>query len=835
MSDQPATNQQAPPREMILRTCRALFEPGQVAELRVIGAGNRDGNIAAGWFNDFDAIAAAALREEQRGAEGLYVTLNPVNRACFARSPNEAKPYQKTTTKDSEIIARTWLPIDIDPVRPTKVSSSEEEVAAARNKAREIIDQLERVRGWPKGLRGFSSNGYHLLYRIDFANDRGPGALVEKAIKALSEQFSDNAVKVDTTVWNAARIWKLWGTLSRKGASIEERPHRRSYMLPWRNEGTEFYPTLEDVQLVPLELVESLAGDSMQRRPPAPGSPQSRSGFVRDFDLDAFIARNAIKVSREEPWDGTGKRYILEACVFDPTHVGTGAALGRTPSGAIFYRCQHNSCSGRKWADVRRLFEPSKGQGRRKPGTSPSEVAKETDNPWELARSFLKEVFQAEDGNITIRNHIETWYEFDAREGCYKVLSAADLKSSVTSWLSDKVQKITRSLVGDVIHCVGVNVNVPGTEPLPVWCEVGLGESQPWARVEKSRRKWLCMKNGVLDLEAVVAGKEKEDCIFESPPEWLNIIKLGYDFDPTATCGRWLRFINEILEDDEDRIAILQEAFGYCLWDTTELETFFVFIGSGANGKSTTLNILEKMLDTRNCEALSPTDIDDKVMVLRLRNKLANICSDMDDMDKIGERMIKKIASGETLVGNPKFKDTVDWKSSVKLFFATNMLPRFVDITQGIWRRAVIIPFDVRITNEQKDTQLLTKLEAELPGIFNWAIQGMMRLIKNREFSESLECQRTHKEYRRLCFPILSFLDEETITGIEESVSTDVLYQKYCEWCKENGLSKPKPLHMFGRDVKEFRPTTRKERITGQERKTMITGIGLRIKEMLGQ
>lgn len=817
-------------RESILRTCRAMFAEGQVIELRALGLNGRDNHSAAGWFNDFDALAAAAESAEAQQAEGIYVTLNPVHAACLARSPNKLKPFQRITSSDREIERRQWLPIDLDPVRPSKISSSKGEIELAHAKALDITAWLEGECGWPRGLRAFSSNGIHLLYRIDLAADEPEKILIRRCVNALSEKFSDAAVKIDTTVFNAARIWKLWGTVSRKGASIADRPHRRSFLLPDQNGN---YPVFSDVECLAADQLAALA--ELHKEPERGRSSSSGTAKAKDFDLGAFIERHKIAVARDEPWDGTGRRFILEQCIFDASHTGSAAVLGRSPSGAVFYKCQHDSCASRRWIDVKEHFEPSKGRGGEgsKKGAkkaTPSAPRDSGDDAWGLARDFLRDCYQTPEGEVLLRRHRDYFFRYRPEAGVYEEVSLDTIKTQVTIWVSEFLEKTTVRAIHDVIHCIGANVTVPDNHDLPLWAEMSLGEYQPYARFNMQPRRWISMKNGILDIDALLAGKPAEKCVHNPSSKWLNTVKLEYDFDVDASCNRWQQFLDEIMEEDEERIAIIQEAFGYCLWDSTELERFFILVGSGQNGKSTMMNILEAMLGRANVSFLSPSELEDRFMRAELYGKLANICTDMDDVDRFSEKLIKKICSGETIIADRKFRKGVQWQPRTKLFFATNVLPRFVDITQGIWRRAIIVPFDVQIPNSRKDTRLLGKLKEELPGIFLWSVQGMIRLLRDREFTYSLECDRVHREYKRQCFPILTFLDEETELDEEGSITMKDLYQSYKAWCSEHGLTKPKPLHMFARDVYEFRKSVRKERVRDDdgEKATRLAGLYLK-------
>ncbi len=209
----------------IARTLEVLFEPGKVVELRAF----KDRTTVSGYFDDFEELAEQAAKLDSRGF-AVYVTLNPVREALLARSQNRVKSHPKATTSDVDIVARRWLPVDFDPVRPADVSSTALEKQAALWRARETRDYLTE-QGWPEPVVGNSGNGAHLLYRIDLPNDQESLELVKGVLEALSFKFSDEAVEVDTTTCNAARIWKLYGTTARKGDDTVERPHRVSGLL----------------------------------------------------------------------------------------------------------------------------------------------------------------------------------------------------------------------------------------------------------------------------------------------------------------------------------------------------------------------------------------------------------------------------------------------------------------------------------------------------------------------------------------------------------------------------------------------------------------------------
>ncbi|MGA2185795.1 MAG: hypothetical protein ABSH47_22480, partial [Bryobacteraceae bacterium] len=129
---------------------------------------------------------------------------------------------------DADITKRRWLPIDLDPVRPSGISSTDQEHSLAVERAIQMREAL-RQEGWPDPIVGDSGNGAHLLYRVELPT--GDDELVKKCLQALARRFDDDQVKVDQKVFNPARIWKLYGTVSRKGDNVAERPHRLARIL----------------------------------------------------------------------------------------------------------------------------------------------------------------------------------------------------------------------------------------------------------------------------------------------------------------------------------------------------------------------------------------------------------------------------------------------------------------------------------------------------------------------------------------------------------------------------------------------------------------------------
>jgi hypothetical protein len=215
----------------IIRFLDLVGEPKQVIELRLLKVQLQRQRIPvtiSGYFTDHDALAKEAVKYSLT-AQGTYITLNPINSALLARSANRVRVASKDCplTTDSDVTRRRWLPIDFDPVRPAGISSTLEEHTGAIERAKQVRDALH-VEGWPDPILADSGNGGHLLYRIDLPSD---DTLVKQCLDALAFRFDDERVKIDRAVFNPSRIWKLYGTLSRKGDPLPDRPHRLAHIL----------------------------------------------------------------------------------------------------------------------------------------------------------------------------------------------------------------------------------------------------------------------------------------------------------------------------------------------------------------------------------------------------------------------------------------------------------------------------------------------------------------------------------------------------------------------------------------------------------------------------
>jgi hypothetical protein len=330
-----------------------IGRPGQVIEVRAL----TDQNTHSGYFNDFDALERSVEPlDADTSVHGIYVTLNEVNPALLSRRANRIKMRlgkKDSTTSDADILRRCWLPIDIDPLRPSGVSSTDEEHTLALAKAEEIACWITGL-GFPEPIRADSGNGAHLLYRIDLPNDDGATALVKSCLATLDALFSDERVSVDTANFNAARIWKLYGTVSRKGDNTPERPHRRSRSIS----------TPDLLQVVTVEQLRELASRLPTEALAQTILPVEAKGYKKIFNLPDWLHEHGIAVKSEKPY-ANGRLYVLDQCPFSSAHKD-GAFAIQFSNSAVFAGCKHSSCGGgtQRWQELRERYEPDRAAKR---------------------------------------------------------------------------------------------------------------------------------------------------------------------------------------------------------------------------------------------------------------------------------------------------------------------------------------------------------------------------------------------------------------------------------------------------------------------------------------
>ena len=220
-------------------------------------------------------------------------------------------------------------------------------------------------------------------------------------------------------------------------------------------------------------------------------------------------------------------------------------------------------------------------------------------------------------------------------------------------------------------------------------------------------------------------------------------MRVPVNFDEAADCPRTRQFLDEILLGDELGISTLQEFMGYCLTGETRAEKALALIGPGANGKSVLLRLLRALCGPMNVSSVGLSSLQGRFSSFSLVGKLVNISAENELRGSLNTELFKLIVSGEPLQVEKKFKQSFAFSPYCKLVLAMNSLPYTDDTTAGFSRRLLIVPCRRIFTPQEADRHLIDKLLVELPGVLNFALEGLRRLRENDYlFTESPVNQR---------------------------------------------------------------------------------------------
>jgi P4 family phage/plasmid primase-like protien len=296
---------------------------------------------------------------------------------------------------------------------------------------------------------------------------------------------------------------------------------------------------------------------------------------------------------------------------------------------------------------------------------------------------------------------------------------------------------------------------------------------------------FLTVRNGILPLSAVLRGDQSEP--LPHSDSYFSTASLPYASQPGATSEAWQSVLSDVQPDPEVR-ALIQEWFGYNLIQDTSMEKFVLLQGNGGDGKSVLCLVLRELLGRENCSAVSLEGFDARrpFQLASTMGKLANIVEDVNHIEKAQEGLLKDFVSGGTVQVEEKYGAPYPMEASARVTFSCNNLPRFTDRSGGLWRRLILIPFPKSIPLDKQDRRLKLRTfwEPELPGIFNWAVEGLLRLRANGNFTIPKAVKDATDGYALEMNPARQFvLDCYEADPTAEPILLQDVFNKYRAWC----------------------------------------------------
>ncbi len=309
-------------------------------------------------------------------------------------------------------------------------------------------------------------------------------------------------------------------------------------------------------------------------------------------------------------------------------------------------------------------------------------------------------------------------------------------------------------------------------------------------RKEINQTKYLNFKNCLFDLDNL-----------EPLPHTSKVyttIQFPIKYNPEARCPGINNFLNDILS--VDGVRIVKEMMAYCLINENKLGKAFMLNGTGANGKTVVLNILNALLSEDNISHYSlQTLSDDKFATAYLYGKLANVCSDIPSKPIEEDSIFKALATEDTITAAKKHGQPFSFKFGGKMIFSSNEIPRHFGSDFSWARRWILVDFKKTIPDDKIDRNLSAKLttESELSGLLNELLPILFELQSSGCYSIQKNIMDTAKDYKNKSDSVGAFIDIGLIHGVNGYTTKPIFKEYYLKYCDINYLKPMSDRIMF--------------------------------------
>lgn len=278
----------------------------------------------------------------------------------------------------------------------------------------------------------------------------------------------------------------------------------------------------------------------------------------------------------------------------------------------------------------------------------------------------------------------------------------------------------------------------------------------------------------------------KDGSFTDFTPQIVVTNKIPWPYNPAAHSDLLDHTLDRLACNDPEVRALLEEMVGYCLYRRNELGKAFILIGDKSNGKSTFLHVVKNMLGDRNIAALDLKELGDRFKTAELFGRLANIGDDIGDEFIANASVFKKLVTGDRVNVERKGQDPFEFNNYAKFLFSANNIPRMKDKTGAVQRRLVIVPFDAKFTSNDPDFRPFVKDELceqePMEYLILLGLNALRRVLLHAQFTTSTRVQGQLDEYEENNNPIIGFIKEIGLDGIENE-PTKTVYRKYKEYC----------------------------------------------------
>lgn len=447
--------------------------------------------------------------------------------------------------------------------------------------------------------------------------------------------------------------------------------------------------------------------------------------------------------------------------------------------------------------------------------------------PLDVARVVLAELVQ--DGQTLLRRWRGGWWRWSGthwaeaepeavRKYLYLRTERATYMAPVKGGeLERKPWAPSKGKIDQLADALAAPTLLPADVEAPSWLDTG----EPGAGI-------VACRNGLVD----VLTQE----LHPPTPRYFCTSSVPFDYDRRAAAPKaWLAFLRTLWPDAEDgsvaqEIDALQEWFGYVLSGRMDLQKILLVVGPPRSGKSTIARVLQGLMGKSNVAHPTLASLATNFGLAPLLGRPLAIVGDArlqaQGQETVVERLLS-ISGEDSLTVDRKNRDAWHGRIPSRLMVVSNELPRFGDASGAIAARFVVLTLQETFLGRE-DIGLGARLDAELPGILRWALDGIGRLHRRGRFTEPAASVEAVQALADLVSPVSAFVREVCTTGPEESAEVAALYRQYSAWCEENGRG-TSSVQKLSSDLRSILPTLAvyRPKVDGRAGPRRYRGLGI--------
>lgn len=263
------------------------------------------------------------------------------------------------------------------------------------------------------------------------------------------------------------------------------------------------------------------------------------------------------------------------------------------------------------------------------------------------------------------------------------------------------------------------------------------------------------------------------------------------DPDDPEGADAWSSFLERILPDPEVR-TFVQRLFGYSMLGEVREHVMPIFTGTGANGKSTLRDAIAHAFGDYAIEVDPAILMESKherhgAFKMRLRGARLAFCSETEKGRRFAEATMKRLVGGEPIEANLMHKNPIQFDPSHTLVMMTNHLPAVSGDDPAVWRRILVVPFDVVIPENERDPRLPERLKKSAAAVLGWVYDGWLDYQKQGGLNPPEVVRVRTQEYQAASDVLGRFLEERTIANPHSTVRARELFTAWTAWCHASG------------------------------------------------